>query len=273
MEILYPFHPNLISIQCLEPFISMAKRFKFDIFYRKVKAFQLKKVRSWTRFNKDHNAIPRVLVRELNPKFTKALKVLTDKVGAGGMGDYLEFGVCEGTSLVCMFQALKALKLNDVRMFGFDSFEGFPAIAAIDIENELQPGECASSLLSTADRLTVNGIDWSRTFLIKGWFGDTLNGNLIRDYNIQKASIIMIDCDLYSSAKESLNFCRTLIKDISIIFFGDWSEDKIIGERRAFEEFLRENGQLKSELLSLYKYHGVPKGRIFLVKNETSAIY
>ncbi len=184
------------------------------------------------------------------------------------MGDYLEFGVCEGTSFVCMFQALTELKLNHVRMFGFDSFEGFPAIAAIDIENELQPGECASSLSSTSERLTENGIDWNRTFLIKGWFSDTLNGNLIRDYDIQKASIIMIDCDLYSSAKESFNFCRPLIKDISIIFFGDWSEDKSIGERRAFEEFLQENGHLKSKLLSRYKNHGVPKGRIFLVTNE-----
>ena len=153
-------------------------------------------------------------------------------------------------------------------MFGFDSFEGFPAVAAFDIENELQPGECASSLSSTSERLTENGIDWNRTFLIKGWFSDTLNDNLIQDYNIQKASIIMIDCDLYSSAKESLNFCRPLIKDISIIFFGDWSEDKSIGERRAFEEFLQENGQLKSKLLSRYKNHRVPKGRIFLVTNE-----
>ena len=153
-------------------------------------------------------------------------------------------------------------------MFGFDSFEGFPAIAAIDIENELQPGECASSLSSTSERLTENGIDWNRTFLIKGWFSDTLNGNIIQDYKIQKASIIMIDCDLYSSAKESLNFCLPLIKETSIIFFGDWSEDKSIGERRAFEEFLQENGQLKSELVSQYKNHRVPKGRIFLVTNE-----
>ena len=167
-----------------------------------------------------------------------------------------------------MFQALTALKLNDVRIFGFDSFEGFPATAAFDIENELQPGECASSLSATSERLTENGIAWKRTFLIKGWFSDTLNDNLIQYYNIQKASIIMIDCDLYSSAKESLNFCCPLIKDTSIIFFGGWSEDKSIGERKAFEEFLRDNGHLKSKLLSRYKNHRVSKGRVFLVTNE-----
>ena len=245
----------------------MTQRFRFDIFYQRIKAF-LKRVSSWIGFNKDHNRIPRVLVRELKPNFTKALAVLTDKVGASKVGDYLEFGVCGGTSLVCMFQALEELKLHHVRIFGFDSFEGFPPIAAIDIENELQPGECDSSLSSTSEHLTENEIDWNRTFLIKGWFSDTLNSGLIHDYRIQKASIIMIDCDLYSSAKESLNFCRPLIKDISIIFFGDWSEDKSIGERRAFEEFLQENEQLKSKLLSRYRNHGVPKGRIFLVTNE-----
>ena len=246
---------------------AMTQRFRFDIFFQNIRAFP-KKVISWIKLDKDHNRIPRILVRELKPKFTKALKVLTDTVGASSVGDYLEFGVCGGTSLVCMFQALKELKLNDVRMFGFDSFEGFPAIAAIDIENELQPGECESSLSSTSERLTKNGIDWNRTFLIKGWFSDTLNDSLIQNYNIQKASIIMIDCDLYASANESLDFCRPLIKDISIIFFGDWNEDQSTGERRAFEEFLKENEQLKSQFLSRYRNYRVPKGRIFLVTNE-----
>jgi O-methyltransferase len=247
---------------------SMRKIFRFDIFYQNIKAIP-KKVISWINFDKDHNRIPRILMRELKPKFTKALQVLTDTVGASSVGDYLDFGVCGGTSLACMFQALKEMKLNDVRLFGFDSFEGYPVIAAIDIENELQPGECDSTLSSTTGRLTENGIDWNRTFLIKGWFSDTLNGGLIQNYNIQKASIIMIDCDLYSSAKESLNFCRPLIKDISIIFFGDWHEDKCVGERRAFEEFLKENEQLKSKLFSQYRNHRVLKGRIFLVTNET----
>jgi O-methyltransferase len=249
---------------------SVLKLLRSDIIHRKIKVLLPQNIRIWGSPTKKEHLMPYVSIRDLQPKFTSAWRLLTEKVGADNIGDYLEFGAGEGTSLTCMFHALTNLKLNHVRLFGFDSFEGFPAIAAIDIENELQPGEGASSLSSASERLTKNGIDWNRTFLIKGWFSETLKGNLIGDYNIQKASIIMIDCDLYSSAKESLNFCRPLIKDVCIFFFGDWCEDKSIGERRAFEEFLRENGQLKSELLSRYKHHGVPKGRIFLVKNETT---
>ena len=244
---------------------SILKLLRFDILYHKLKILLPRNIRDRAGASSKKNNIPLISVRELQPKFESACRILTDKLGANNIGEYLEFGVCEGTSLACMFHALASLELNHVRLFGFDSFEGLPAIAAIDIENELQPGECASNLASTEDLLTREGVDWHRTFLIKGWFNETLNDTITREHNIKKASLIMIDCDLYSSAKESLKFCRPLIKDTAIFFFGDWNEDKSIGEKRAFEEFLQENPQLKSELLDRYKNNGIPKGRIFLV--------
>ncbi len=77
----------------------------------------------------------------------------------------------------------------------------------------------------------------------------------------------MIDCDLYSSAKESLNFCIPLIKDTSIIFFDDWSQDQYIGEKKAFDEFLRENPHFKAEQFDTYKHNNLPYGRIFSITN------
>ncbi len=80
--------------------------------------------------------------------------------------------------------------------------------------------------------------------------------------NITKASLIMIDCDIYSSAKEFLNFCGPLIEDRTIIFFDDWSQ-KSQGEGKAFDEFLNENQHIKAEKFGSYK----PYGTVFLVTN------
>lgn len=244
------------------------KLLRFDVVYRNTKIFLPQPITDWVSTNSEkYKEPPLVSTKALQPKFKKACEFLTDKIGAKNIGDYLEFGVYHGTSLNCMYQTLKELQLNDVRLFGFDSFEGLPAIAAIDTENDLQPGDYATNITVTSKRLTNYGIDWNRTFLVKGWFKDTLNDGLVSDHGIQKASIIMIDCDLYSSARRALNFCLPLIKDTSIIFIDDWSEDGEVGEKRAFNEFLRENPYLKSELMDHYKHKGRPNGRIFIVSD------
>jgi len=56
----------------------------------------------------------------------------------------------------------------------------------------------------------------------------------------------MIDCDLYSSAKQALDFCAPLIVGQTIIFFDDWGggtslDKENLGEKRAFLEFLQAN--------------------------------
>ena len=105
-----------------------------------------------------------------------------------------------------MDRVLKELKLNDVRIFGFDSFEGMPESAAHEDGGEWKPGQFASPIEFTKKLLTDRGVDWSRTFLIKGWFNETLTPETVTKYSIAKASVIMIDCDIYSSSKAALNF-------------------------------------------------------------------
>ncbi len=66
-------------------------------------------------------------------------------------------------------------------------------------------------------------MDWGRVTLVKGFYSDTLNNELVAKQDIRKASILMIDCDMYSSAIESLNFCEPFILDEAIIIFDDWN--------------------------------------------------
>ena len=97
----------------------------------------------------------------------------------------------------------------------------------------------------------------------KGWYSDTLTPELIQTRKILKASLINIDCDLYSSAKQALAFCAPLIKDSSIIFFDDWPAD-FIGEKKAFDEFWKENNRFHIEEIGSYK----PAGQILSVQKR-----
>ena len=116
-----------------------------------------------------------------------ACDFLIEKIGKDQIGDYLEFGVSHGSSISIMHQVLKKSNLDQARLFGFDSFEGMPPIAAYDDDGLYRPGQFASSLEATKNFMTRKGVDWSRTFLTKGWFSDTLTPDFIEKHKIKKA--------------------------------------------------------------------------------------
>jgi predicted O-methyltransferase YrrM len=205
----------------------------------------------------------------LSDKYREVLLLLAERRGASSLGDYLEFGVYNGTSLICMHRVLGELGFNNIRLFGFDSFEGLPKTAAKDDEGTWYPGQFCCDYEFTKKVLNSENVDWNRTFLIKGWFSDTLNDDLIRNYNINKASVIMVDCDMYLSAKEALRFCASLIQKEAVILFDDWYSgnrlaDRNLGEKRAFDEFLSENGCFKAEELNSY----TENAKVFLITRE-----
>ena len=211
----------------------------------------------------EHTFVPLVATEEILPKYQMACDFLIKELGKNSIGDYLEFGVSHGSSLSIMHKVLKKLKLDHVRIFGFDSFEGMPDIAAKDDGGKWKPGQFASPIEDTRRFLTEKGVNWTRTFLIKGWFSDTLTPELVEKYNIRKASLIMIDCDIYTSSIQALNFCEPLIKDKAIVFFDDWIDDKEFGEYRAWIEFLHKNPYFNSVDFGSYK----PTGKLFVLTN------
>jgi hypothetical protein len=195
--------------------------------------------------------------REFRDVIERGLQALIARSGRTGLGDYLEFGVYNGTSLTCVYRELRAFGLDSVRMFGFDSFQGLPPDAHLEDEGRWRPGSCCSTLEFTTAVLETEGVDLSRVTLIPGWFSETLNDGTIRRNEIKQASIIMIDCDLYSSAKEALTFCGPLIADHALVIFDEWSPHRLednedVGERRAFTEFLEEWGCFKAEPFGSY---------------------
>ena len=206
-------------------------------------------VQTWVQTRKMRRDIRRgvrlVPPEALQARYAEALELLKGRLGADEVGDYYEFGVYNGTSLACMDRASAAAGLGRIRLFGFDSFEGLPDSAETDDGGVWHPGQFRSELEFTREFLTKEGVDWGRITLVKGWFSETLTPELVERHRMEKAGVIMVDCDMYISAKDALAFVAPLIRDLAVIFFDDWNSyglaDKDLGEKRAYEEFLADH--------------------------------
>jgi hypothetical protein len=196
-----------------------------------------------------------VSVEPLRKTQREALQWLIREVGMEKVGDYLEFGVFNGTSLHCMYQELEAAALRHVRLFGFDSWQGLPADSGGEQDGyQWTPGYFQMDYAYCRKWLGQQGVDWNRIFLTKGWFNETCTPALIAKHRITKASIIMVDCDVYSSTRDALEFCAPLIKDKAVLLLDDWgvTSDHPVGMKRAFLEFLQAHPEFTAEDIGQY---------------------
>ena len=74
----------------------------------------------------DISAIHLVPPETLVGFFAQCTNILKDLKG-DDIGDYLEFGVFNGSSMGSMHMARKASKSSSMRLFGFDAFQGLPS--------------------------------------------------------------------------------------------------------------------------------------------------
>jgi O-methyltransferase len=165
------------------------------------------------------------------------------------LGDYLEFGVSRGTSMSCVYHVVTEKQLSNVRLFGFDSFEGLPQEAAAE---GWRPGAFKSTLSATQHYLFREGVDLNRVTLTKGWFKDTCTPETRVRLKLDKASLIMVDCDIETASLDVLRFSAPHIKGRAVVLLDDWASDARGGQRRAFEQFMNENRNLKAEPMPSY---------------------
>jgi O-methyltransferase len=164
-------------------------------------------------------------------------------------------------------------------MFGFDSFEGLPDEAAIDDGGLWKPGEFAAPYELTKQRIADAGVPESRVSLIKGWFSDTLNDETVARHGIAKASVIMIDADMYLSTKQALDFCVPLIQQEAVLIMDDWYAfdgsfvERNMGQPRALKEFLAENPHFQTTDVGPYSVFGRLAGHVFALKRAAMALF
>lgn len=186
------------------------------------------------------------------------------KIKGNDVGDYLEFGVFNGSSISSMYTA-RAKARADIRLFGFDAFEGLPESAENEDDGVWKKGfySCAFEQMKTClskKDINPNSIEW-----VNGWYEETLSDELTKQFNLSNLGIVFIDCDTYSSSKTVLNFIAPIIKSPVIICLDDWKLNNLdikgMGEYKAFNEFLEENPHFMTKELTSYNR----KSKTFLI--------
>jgi O-methyltransferase len=185
-----------------------------------------------------------------------AIAWLAELEPEGEIGDYLEFGVYQGNTLITMHQALERTpQASGMRLFGFDSFQGLPPEAAE--EGVWSPGQYRCEREFTEARLAEAGVKMERVKLVEGFYADSLTPTLAGELGIRRAGIVMVDCDLYSSSREALEFCRPLFGERTVILFDDWhSTGEEAGEKKAFSELLKAEPGFEAEEVPAFHSNG-----------------
>ncbi len=155
-------------------------------------------------------------------RYDKYIRYCLEQANIDGI--WLEFGVCKGQSSQ---KIVNMMPEKYKPLYGFDSFEGLPE----DWWSFHKKGA-----------FNVNGkipiIEG--TEMIKGWFNETLP-NFLKEHD-GDISLLIVDCDIYSSTRDIFKECGDRIKKGTIILFdeyynyADWDKH----EHKAFMEFVKE---------------------------------
>ena len=76
---------------------------------------------------------------------------------------------------------------------------------------------------------------------------------------MKKVAVALIDCDIYTSTRDVLNFISDMLIDKSILMFDDWNcfdKDDEKGQRRAFSEFRQQHPEWEPEEIGGYGLYG-----------------
>lgn len=194
----------------------------------------------------------------------KAIQYVTNEKVPGA---YFEFGVARGLTFSGAYLLSKKYNAPITHFHAFDSFEGFPELGAVDSEFvRFETGDEKWSTTEFETTLRKAGVQKNAVSIHPGWFKDSLTEKLSSQFieTNTKASLIWIDCDLYTSTKEVLDFITPLLQNGTVVVFDDWfcyHADPAKGERRALAEYLEENTQIT---FTPYKTFGIV-GNSFIV--------
>ena len=151
--------------------------------------------------------------------------------------DVYQFGVYTGGSLRGVNHYFGWLNVHYGTIWGFDSFEGLPkesggvpaegkhwnpgGFSAADALHEHSYARLEQSLLQHIGRKN-GGVQ-----LVRGFYSASLTPTLARERSMQPALYVDVDCDLYISAVQALDwlFCSGLIDaGVTVFRYDDWSE-------------------------------------------------
>lgn len=182
-------------------------------------------------------------------------------------GDYLEFGCGCSVKSFRLASKYRTILYRSPQLFAFDSFAGLPEIRDGDEHPGWSKGSMAVSENEFRQIMSLHGLVVDDYKLIPGFFETTLDGRRPKDYGIDQAAFVYIDCDLYASATKALEFVGDALTHGSILAFDDWNcycADPRKGEQRAFSEFQLSHPKLRFVEFLSFGWHG----KSFIVHSE-----
>jgi O-methyltransferase len=165
---------------------------------------------------------------EIGSSPMEALHLAEAALSLSCSGDFVECGCYAGGSTAKL--SILA-SLTDRRLFAFDSFEGLPSARPNEVRDhnmrgsqphDWQPGEYVGSLESVRRTVERYG-EPSRVEYVKGWFSETLPGNLP-----PTISLAFADVDLASSAVDCLRYIWPRLAEGGIFFTHDVAYAKVL---------------------------------------------
>ncbi|RJP29788.1 MAG: hypothetical protein C4533_02025 [Candidatus Omnitrophota bacterium] len=175
--------------------------------------------------------------------FKRVFEYIKDKEG-----DVVECGVHFGRTLLFLSHLVKD-EGTGRKIWGFDSFEGLPALSKEDLG--LRPrrkGELSAGNILKVNNFLISGglgndFVSSQVTLIKGFFKDSLS-----KYTGSKIAILHIDADLYDSYLTVLNEFYPKVVSGGVVLFDEYvtTRDMIYwpGAQRAIDDFFGDKKNL-----------------------------
>jgi len=111
-----------------------------------------------------------------------------------------------------------------------------------------EKGKCATTEEELIAIMKSAGMPQTRLITVKGFYHESLTCDLAKKLLPQKAVVVYVDCDLYTSTVPVLKFVKDFLQTGTIIVFDDWFcfyGDPERGQRRAWAEFCVEHPRLR----------------------------
>lgn len=170
---------------------------------------------------------------------------------------FFEFGCHSGRTYSAALLASKFLKF-EMKNFAFDSFEGLPE--TLKSEDGIFKGGTFSTKKNDFVQIVKKrtGFTLQDDQLIEGYYENSLTDKLSQSLP-KSVGFVHIDVDLYSSTITVLEFVKKFLVSGTVILFDDWycfPPGKEMGERKAFNEFLKKYPEIEVEEWKNYSTFG-----------------
>lgn len=188
---------------------------------------------------------------------TQLSRAVRYTVDAAIPGDFVECGVYKGASAVCIIRTLQALGVNDRSIWLYDTFEGMPKPAEVDVFRfKLKTDDWSVKTWEQRKRDDGSGgSDWCYSPIdeVKQYVGRTkfpdeqlryvkgLVEETIPNEQPEKICLLRLDTDFYSSTKHELVHLYPKLSSNGVLIIDDYGAYQ--GAKKAVDEYFVSIGQ------------------------------